>query len=55
MGGGVQNAHAPSGHTTLPAHPSVHQLQSSLNLIVQDFYGSLITWACLIKSLAISD
>ena len=39
----------------LPAPPHVQQPRSSLKPIIQDFYGSFITQACLIKSLTIGN
>lgn len=43
------------GYTILQAHGSACQLGSSLNPIVEEFYGNLIMQAWLTKSLAIGD
>lgn len=43
------------GCTIVLTHRRAQQLRSSPNLIVQDFYGGFITWARLIKILAIAD
>lgn len=53
--GEAQSVHDPTRHTTLPECPHVHQAISSLNPLLLAFYIGFITYALMIKSLAVAD
>ena len=52
-GGRAQSLHVLSKCASLPKSSCVHQPRSSLIPVLLSFYGVYVTWARLIKSLAV--